>query len=206
MEVKGSHVYPVGVDVVIAMLQDKASTIDKYESMGHRDVRVLEFESDAAAIRIVSSRVVDVALPAFAKKALKPTNTMIQTDEWRRNGDGSWAGTFDIDVKGSPVRISGTMGLAPEADGATRHDVALDFQVKVPIVGGKIADWLGQEGRATHGRRRVRVQRPPSRCGRLLADRDRHRRPAEGDIEPPLICCPESRCNSGRRPRGSAAA
>ena len=145
MEVKGSHVYPVGVDVVIAMLQDKASTIDKYESMGHRDVRVLEFESDAAAIRIVSSRVVDVALPAFAKKALKPTNTMIQTDEWRRSGDGSWAGTFDIDVKGSPVRISGTMGLAPEADGATRHDVALDFQVKVPIVGGKIADWLGKK-------------------------------------------------------------
>ncbi len=144
MKITGTHVYPVPVDAVIAMLQDKAATIDKYESMGHRDVRILEFASDDAALRIVSTRVVDVDLPGFAKKALKPTNTMIQTDEWHRNGDGSWSGTFDIDVKGSPVRISGTMALAADAKG-TRHDVVLDFQVKVPIVGGKIADWLGKK-------------------------------------------------------------
>ena len=72
-----------------------------------------------------------------------------QTDEWRRQADGSWSGTFDVDVQGAPVHIDGTMKLVPDPDGS-RHEVALDFQVKIPIVGGKIADWAGKnEGRRT---------------------------------------------------------
>ena len=108
----------------------------------HRDVEILEFAADDDTIRIVSSRIVDVELPG-TKKALKPTNTMIQTDDWRHEDDGSWSGRFSVDVKGSPVHISGTMHVAPDAAG-TRHDVAVDFQVKIPIIGGKLADWLGR--------------------------------------------------------------
>jgi Protein of unknown function (DUF2505) len=143
MKLEASSVYPVPVDAVIALLADKSATVDKYESMGHRDVEILEFAADDHRIRIVSSRIVDVELLGFAKKALKPTNTMTQTDEWRREDDGCWSGKFDVEVKGSPVHISGTMRLAPDADGS-RHDVAVDFQVKVPIIGGKLADWLGK--------------------------------------------------------------
>jgi hypothetical protein len=143
MRLEGSHVYPVPVEAVLAMLRDESATVDKYESMGHREVQILELVADDDTLRIVSSRLVDVELPGFAKKALKPTNTMKQTDEWHREGDGSWSGTFDVDVQGSPVHISGTMGLAPDADGS-RHDVALDLQVKIPIIGGKVADWVGK--------------------------------------------------------------
>ena len=113
MRLSGSHAYPVPVGTVIAMLRDGAATVEKYESMGHRDVEIVEFASDDDALRIVSSRVVDVELPGFAKKALKPTNTMVQTDEWHRRDDGSWAGTFDVEVHGSPAHISGTMTLVP---------------------------------------------------------------------------------------------
>ncbi|MGZ6994912.1 MAG: DUF2505 family protein, partial [Acidimicrobiia bacterium] len=81
MKLEGSHVYSVPVDAVIAMLRDESATVDKYEGMGHRDVQILELAADDRTLRIVSSRVVDVELPGFAKKALKPTNTMIQTDE-----------------------------------------------------------------------------------------------------------------------------
>ena len=109
MRIEGSHVYPVPVDTVIAMFHDEAATVGRYESMGHRDVQILEFAADDGTVRIVSSRVVDVDLPGFAKKALTPTNTMKQTDEWQRRGDGSWAGTFAVDVQGAPVRIDGTM-------------------------------------------------------------------------------------------------
>ena len=149
MRIEGTHVYPVPVDAVIAMFRDETATIARYESMGHRDVKVVELDADDDTVRVVSTRVVDVDLPGFAKKALKPTNTMKQTDEWHRQADGSWSGTFAVDVQGAPVHIDGTMRLAPAGDGA-RHDVVLDFQVKIPIVGGKIADWAGKnEGRKT---------------------------------------------------------
>jgi Protein of unknown function (DUF2505) len=143
MRLSGSHVYPVPVEAVIAILRDRAATIAKYESTGHRDVEIVEFVSDHTGLRIVSSRVVDVELPGFAKKALKPTNTMVQTDEWHRRNDGSWAGSFDAEVHGSPTHISGTMTLGPDGTGS-RHDVTLDVDVKIPLVGGKIADWVGK--------------------------------------------------------------
>ena len=57
--------------------------------------------------------------------------------------DGSWSGTFDVDVQGAPVHISGTMSLTPDGGGA-RHDVELDLGVKIPLIGGKIADWVGK--------------------------------------------------------------
>ena len=142
MRIVGSHVYSVPVDAVIAMLRDESATVEKYESMGHRDVTILELAADDDTLRIVSTRLVDVELPGFAKKALKPTNTMKQSDEWHRDGDG-WSGTFTVDVQGSPVNIAGTMSLTPDADGA-RHEVELDMQVKIPIIGGKIADWVGK--------------------------------------------------------------
>ena len=144
MKLDGSHVYPVPVDAVLTMLRDRSATVAKYEGMGNRDVEILELVSDDATLRIVSSRLVDVDLPSLAKKVLKPTNTMIQTDQWRRADDGSWNGTFDVEVKGAPVHISGVMRLSPQGDGA-RHDVTIDFQVKVPLVGGKIADLLGKK-------------------------------------------------------------
>jgi hypothetical protein len=143
MRIVGTHVYPVPVDAVIAMLRDESATVDKYVSMGHREVEILGFTADDDTIRIVSSRVVDVELPGFAKKALQPTNRMKQSDTWQREGDGSWSGTFDVEVQGAPVHLSGTMKLAPEADG-TRHEVTLELQVKIPLIGGKIADWAAK--------------------------------------------------------------
>ena len=95
-------------------------------------------------LRIVSTRVVDVELPGFAKKALKPTNTMVQTDEWSRAGRR-------IVVRHVRGGSQGCAGAHLGHDGSRahrrglRHDVALDLQVKVPIVGGKIADWVGKK-------------------------------------------------------------
>jgi hypothetical protein len=143
MKLSDTHVYPVPVDSVIAMLRDKSATVEKYESMGHQDVEVTEFAADDDSLHIVSSRVVTVDLPGFAKKALKPTNTVVQTDEWRRAADGSWSGSFTGEVKGSPVKIAGTMALTPVDNGA-EHSVTINVDVKIPLIGGKIADWAGK--------------------------------------------------------------
>ena len=78
-----------------------------------------------------------------ARKVLSPTNTMVQTDTWTAAGDGSWDGTVEVEVKGAPVKMSGTMRLEPDGDDTTMH-LTLSMSVKVPLVGGKIADWAGK--------------------------------------------------------------
>jgi len=82
MEVKGTHTYAASVDAVLAMLRDRDATVAKYEGMGHRDVEIVACDETDDGLHIESTRVVDVDLPGFAKKVLKPTNTMIvSTDQ-----------------------------------------------------------------------------------------------------------------------------
>lgn len=143
MDVRRSHTYAAPLDAVLTMLRDPDSTVAKYERIGNRDVQITECGGDDTHLRIDSSRVVDVDLPGFAKKVLKPTNTMHQIDEWKASPDGGWDGTFDIDVQGSPIHLSGTMRLAPGADTCT-EEITVSVAVKVPIIGGKIADWAAK--------------------------------------------------------------
>ena len=143
MDVTGSHTYAAPIGTLLTMLGDPDATTAKYEGMGHRDVKILECDAAADSLRISSSRVVDIDLPGFAKKVLKPTNTMRQTDQWREGADGRWDGTFDVEVQGSPVHISGEMHLTP-GEGTCTHDVIISVVVKVPLVGGKIADWAAK--------------------------------------------------------------
>jgi carbon monoxide dehydrogenase subunit G len=143
MTVTGSRTYRAPIAEVVAMLRDPDATAAKYSSQGDQQVEIVECGDHDGGIRIVSTRVVTVDLPGFAKKVLKPTNTMRQTDDWRPAGAGSWTGSFDVDVSGAPVHIKGTMAL--RADGATTtHDVEIDVQVKVPLIGGRIADWAAK--------------------------------------------------------------
>ena len=143
MQVTRTHTYEAPLPRVVDMLADVDATTAKYEGMGHREVRVLELEPGPRSLRVRTSRVVDVDLPGFAKKVLKPTNTLVQVDEWRAQADGSWTGTFDVDVQGSPVHLSGTMLLRPEGERCT-EEIRVEVTVKVPLIGGRIADWAGK--------------------------------------------------------------
>jgi hypothetical protein len=45
-------------------------------------------------------------------------------------------------VKGAPVHVSGEMRIEPTADGSgTRHEVHGKLDVKIPLIGGKVANW-----------------------------------------------------------------
>jgi hypothetical protein len=143
MDVSDSHTYAAPVDAVLDMFADPDAVVARYEGMGHRDVEILETSRTDDAVTVRTSRVVEVDLPGFARKVLSPTNTMVQTDTWSAAGDGSWDGTVAVEVKGAPVKMSGTMRLEPDGDDTTMH-ITLSMSVKVPLVGGKIADWAGK--------------------------------------------------------------
>ncbi len=143
MDLKDSYTYEAPIEAVLEVLRDPDATVAKYESMANRDVEILECTSRAGSLRIVSKRVVDVDLPGFAKRVLRPTNVMTQTDEWKRRRDGSWAGTFDVQVQGAPLHVFGTMRLTG-AGATARHDVELHVEVKVPLIGGRIAEWAAK--------------------------------------------------------------
>lgn len=146
MELQRTHHFATPADRVIDVFADEAAVRDRYEGMGHRDVEVLGIDRTDDSLTVRCRRVVDVDLPGFARKVLQPTNTMTQTDTWSRGADG-WTGTFSVDVAGAPIELHGTMALVDAGDGSD-YTVTLVMNVKVPLVGGKIADWAGKNDAA----------------------------------------------------------
>lgn len=140
MDLTATHTFDHPIETVWAMFCDRDSHVAKFEGMGHRDIEVLDFTDDSGDVLIKISRVVDVDLPGFAKKVLKPSSTVESTDHWHDNGDGTYGGTFTADAKGQPVEVRGTTMLTPDGD-RTQYEVTTSVKVRVPIIGGKIEKW-----------------------------------------------------------------
>src|SRR5262245_17734183 len=139
MQYVGRHTFAAPIDRVWGMFRDQGSHLAKFEAMGPRDIELLEYDADADRVHVGVKRIVDTELPGFAKKVLKPTNTVTTTDEWKATGDGSYAGRYVVDT-GTPVKIAGTTSLRPDGD-RTAYEITVDVDVKVPLIGGKIADF-----------------------------------------------------------------
>lgn len=141
MEITRTHTFAHPVAKCWAMFRDPASHVAKFTAMGHRDLEVIEEEQTDDSLRIVIERLVDVDVPGFARKVIKPTNLLRSTDVWQDRGDGTYGGTFDLDTKGVPIEVRGRTHLEADGKKATRYEVTIDLKVKVPLIGGKIADF-----------------------------------------------------------------
>jgi hypothetical protein len=141
VEVTKTHVFDAPIEKVWAMFRDPASHLAKFEAMGHRDIEVVSQETTDDRFRIELKRLVDLELPGFAKKVLKPTNTVISVDTWNDHGDGTYGGTFELQAPGTPMETSGTTLIRPEGKKTTHYEVTIAVKVKVPLVGGKIENY-----------------------------------------------------------------
>ena len=135
-----THTFAAPLDQVWAMFRDRDAHVAKFTSMGHRDIEVLAFDADEDHVRIEVRRVVDIDVPGFARKVIKPANTVTSVDEWQRNDDGTCSGRYTADT-GNPVEIAGTTLIRANDDNTTHYEVTVSISVNVPLIGGKIANF-----------------------------------------------------------------
>lgn len=141
MEITRTHTFDHPIERCWQMFRDPDSHVAKFEAMGHRDLEVIEQERTDTSLRLVIERMVDVEVPGFAKKVIKPTNLLRSTDVWTDRGDGTYGGTFELETKGVPIETRGRTRLTPDGADRTSYEVTIDLKVKVPLIGGKIADF-----------------------------------------------------------------
>lgn len=140
-EIRREHTFDAPIDKVWEMFRDPASHVAKFEAMGHTDLEIVEKKVTKKAVHLVVSRTVTADIPGFAKKVLKPTNTVVSTDDWADKGDGTYGGTFSAETKGTPIKVRGTTHIEPDGEDRTHYVVTTNIEVKVPLIGGKIADF-----------------------------------------------------------------
>ena len=151
MKVSSTHTYAASPDDVLTMMTDPDVLAAKYEALGHRDIEITEHTVEDGAVTVASRRSVPMEVPGFAKKFLKPMNTAVQLDEWEApEADGSRRGTWHVDAKGVPVDVGGTLRITPgKKKNTTVVEVAGEVRSSVPLVGGKLAGFVGGDVQRT---------------------------------------------------------
>jgi hypothetical protein len=130
--------YPADPATVFAMLADPAFQERKLAATGalEHDVTV-ESRDGAATVRSRRTMPTD-QVPDLVRNLVGSTLTVVQVEEWGpADADGGRRGTVAVEVSGAPVRLEGTLRLAP-AGGGTVETVDGDLKARVPLIGGRI--------------------------------------------------------------------
>lgn len=143
MERSLETMFSATVEEVLAALTDVKLIEAKFAPMGHKDFELLDSSESGGRIVRSYKRTVPVNVPGFAPRVLKPENVSTQRDEWEpAESDGSRHGTFEIAAAGTPVKVRGTMELAPKGKTSCTYRAIANIEVKVPLIGGKIAGFV----------------------------------------------------------------
>jgi hypothetical protein len=150
MKVASTHTYAAPADVVFAMMTTPDVLTEKYTALGHSGITVLDHSTTGATVAVRSRRMVPMEVPGFAKRFLSPTNSVEQHDRWNAPAkDGSRTGTWEVDARGVPVSAGGTQRLTPGKDGTTVVEIIGEVKSSVPLLGGKLASFVGADVQRT---------------------------------------------------------
>ncbi len=123
-----------GADAVYRLVTDPEVVKARSLSFGERDVKVAK-----TGEKLTNTRLVEAEVPSFAKKLFSPSNTVEDVKLWDA---ATKTARFDVDVKGVPVKIGGTIAIVANGTGC---DYVVDYEVscKIPLIGGKLASFVG---------------------------------------------------------------
>lgn len=141
----GDTTYAIAPDAAFERHIDEDFLRRKFEAQGARDIKV-DVARSGDNVTLTIDRKVEADVPGFAKKVVTPTNTVHLVEEWRPDGDG-YLCEWHAETSPAPSKLRGTRTLTPSGGGT--HDATEGtVEVKVPLIGGKLADWgAGEAGR-----------------------------------------------------------
>ena len=142
MKIKAVHQYAKDVDTVFGLFHDPEFMKIKYAGIGARNVEVLECAGSDGRYTVKIRREVPADVPGLLKKFLNPWNTVVQSESWEGEAGGPYRCAFGIDIAGVPVSAKGVMELRA-AGGGCVNEVQLEIKCGIPLVGGKLADFVG---------------------------------------------------------------
>jgi len=133
--------YTHDVDTVFRLITDPEALTRRCTALGERDVQV-EVIEEPGATKTRVAREVEQELPGFAKKLFKPTNVVVEREEWRKVDD-RMVGTGHLKIVGTGATIDSTIALSPSGSGCVYE---IDFQVtaKAPLIRKKLEAFIAE--------------------------------------------------------------
>jgi Protein of unknown function (DUF2505) len=142
MKVHVKHTLKTDVAAALKLCTELKSQEEIYAQLGGTDVKIKR-DGRSPNVKLKVSRKEVANPPAAIRKLVPSTNEVSHTEDWAADGDG-YSADIAIDIKGVPVKISGTKSLQPEKGGC-RVEWNFDVTSGIPLLGGIIASFAGSE-------------------------------------------------------------
>jgi hypothetical protein len=133
--------YAQDVDTVFQLITDPDALTKRCEALGERDAKVAVSEAGGTT-KIQVARQVDQELPGFAKKLFKPTNVLVEREEWRSAGDRRVA-KGELKIVGTGARIDSRIELSPQGAGCV-YEIDFEVTAKAPLIRKKLEAFIGE--------------------------------------------------------------
>ena len=134
-----SYDIPADVETAYAAITGEGWATGKAAALKDESTVVSREVGAGDAVTLVVTRKLPDGIPGFLQKFLPADGRVTQTDTWAPAKDGVRAGTWRADTPGSPVKVGGTMRLAPSGTGCA-YVVEGEIKASIPLIGGKAED------------------------------------------------------------------
>jgi hypothetical protein len=142
MKIQVKHSLKTDVGSVFKLCTEQKAQEAVYAKLGGSDLKIKR-EGRAPNVTLRISRTEPSNPPAAIRRIVPSTSEVHHTEKWSADGEVHEADIV-VEIKGVPVRISGTKSLTPEKGGCA---VEWNFEVTcgIPLLGGAIASFAGSE-------------------------------------------------------------
>lgn len=147
MKVDHHQDYPATLDTLWKVFGNPEYPEKKYRALGATQFRMLRSNVTSENIEIELERVTPVTLdkvPEWARKFVKPEQTMRHHTRWKRSG-AQVQSTLSVVPVGVPVTVEGTGRIQQTGTDTTRVTLNFEVSCKIPLVGGKVAQLFAEQ-------------------------------------------------------------
>ena len=139
--------YGASVEQVHQAFSDEQYWLSRLADSGADDYSLDSLTVDGNGIDVVTTqRLRADRLPAVVTQFHRGDLALVREENWSPIRDGQATATIALAITGAPATLSGSAVLAPAKDGeSSRLDFKATVQVNVPLVGGKIENFIGSQ-------------------------------------------------------------
>jgi hypothetical protein len=139
--------YGGSVEQVHQAFSDEQYWLARLADSGADDYSLDSMAVDAEGIDIKTTQRLRVdRLPGVVTQFHRGDLSVVREEAWTPIRDGQATATIKLSIIGAPATLSGTAVLAPaKCGGGSRLEFKATVQVDVPLVGGKIENFIGSQ-------------------------------------------------------------
>jgi len=139
--------YAESVETVLRAFGDEQYWLARLADSGADDATLDCMDVDInGTVDVITTQVLRAdRMPAVVTQFHRGDLRIRREERWEPTVDGSATATVSGSIVGAPASLSGTAVLEPLGDGGARLQFRATVEVRIPLVGGKLENFIGSQ-------------------------------------------------------------